>query len=371
MTMLKFTLDPYDVLFFGRGKPFNIGSDVQSTFPPFPHTVAGAICGRIAQRKKINISKILKMVYGPFIEKREESKDVILCFPKPANIYTEKKHSKIEKLYEIKPQPKKLFKLINFEDTNRPRIEDFCMYTGEGDIEPFDGFITQEGLEKWISGKKVEKDDILSLDEVFYMENRAGIKMDFTRGNVESEDGLYRVDYIRLKNNISIAIWAEFDFENGDLIEAGLTDNDMIYSFFNEYPRVLKLGGEMRSVNYTMKADDFNLKHQKLITRVRQGDIIRIVFLTPAVCSTFPPEINGLKIKSMASNGYEIMGINSNNLDKKTVTKVLPAGTTIWAEVTDEEMAQKILSARVLEEKDGQQSINSFIGSNLIAFGRG
>ncbi len=32
--MIKFTLTPYDVLFFGSGRPFNRGDVVASIFPP-------------------------------------------------------------------------------------------------------------------------------------------------------------------------------------------------------------------------------------------------------------------------------------------------------------------------------------------------
>ena len=70
--MIRFTLKPYDVLFFGLGRPFNRGDVVASAFPPHPNTFASAICSKIYQFKNIDISGILKSVYGPFISKEDK-----------------------------------------------------------------------------------------------------------------------------------------------------------------------------------------------------------------------------------------------------------------------------------------------------------
>lgn len=71
--MLKFTIKPHDVLFFGSGKPFNVGGDAESIFPPFPHSFASAIYAKFFAEKGITISEgkgIYKAVYGPFLKKR-------------------------------------------------------------------------------------------------------------------------------------------------------------------------------------------------------------------------------------------------------------------------------------------------------------
>jgi len=43
MAMIKLEISPFDVLFFGDGKPFNMGGTAKSMALPMPHTVAGAI----------------------------------------------------------------------------------------------------------------------------------------------------------------------------------------------------------------------------------------------------------------------------------------------------------------------------------------
>jgi len=59
--MLKFIIKPYDVLFFGSGRPFNRGDVVVSAFPPHPNTFASAICSKIYQFKNIDISRNFKI----------------------------------------------------------------------------------------------------------------------------------------------------------------------------------------------------------------------------------------------------------------------------------------------------------------------
>ena len=93
--MLKFTIEPYDVLFFGSGKPFNIGSNVESIFPPFPHSFAAAVYAKFVSEKGITIRNgkgIYKAVYGPFIEKSG-----VFYFPAPSDILQEKKKEESSK----------------------------------------------------------------------------------------------------------------------------------------------------------------------------------------------------------------------------------------------------------------------------------
>ncbi|MEO0225143.1 MAG: type III-B CRISPR module-associated Cmr3 family protein, partial [candidate division WOR-3 bacterium] len=147
--MLKFKIKPYDVLFFGSGKPFNLGDIASSIFPPFPHTFASAICSKIYWEYKIDITKILKAVYGPFLYNEKDGK---IYFPKPADIYTGRK-GKDDKIYLLK-FPNENYKLFNPNNTNKPNpIEKFAIYFGEEEVEDFDGFISQDGLKKWLNGQ--------------------------------------------------------------------------------------------------------------------------------------------------------------------------------------------------------------------------
>ncbi len=88
--MISFILNPFDVLFFGSGKPFNIGSqDTISIFPPFPHTLASSICSAVYHHKGIDVDQILKSVYGSFLEYKGK-----VYFPKPLDILNKKRRGK-------------------------------------------------------------------------------------------------------------------------------------------------------------------------------------------------------------------------------------------------------------------------------------
>ncbi|MEJ5274199.1 MAG: type III-B CRISPR module-associated Cmr3 family protein, partial [Spirochaetota bacterium] len=55
--MIKFTINPYDVLFFGSGKPFNKGGNAKSIFPPFPNSIASSIFAKFYIETGIKISE--------------------------------------------------------------------------------------------------------------------------------------------------------------------------------------------------------------------------------------------------------------------------------------------------------------------------
>jgi CRISPR-associated protein Cmr3 len=358
--MFKFNIKPYDVLFFGSGKPFNLGDTARSIFPPFPHTFAGAICSKIYWEYKINITKILKDVYGPFLYNEKDKK---IYFPKPADIYKERKREDGE-IYLLK-FPNENYKLFNPKNTNKPNpIENFAVYFGDKEVEDFGGFISQDGLQKWLNGQIPNKNEILKFGDVFEHENRVGIKQEMSYHTVVQEYGLYRIDFLRLKDNWSFVFWVEFD--DNELKKVGLDENEIL-ELFNKEPKALKLGGEMKSAYYEVEISDIkNLLGQAL--KVNQGDIIKILFLTPATFSNsgndILPSINGIKIKSLVSNGFVNLAIDSKQLGlNKFVKKGLKAGSVIYAEV-DQNPSNDFLWFKFLERD------KNFIGTNLVIYGK-
>ncbi|MGB9823753.1 MAG: type III-B CRISPR module-associated protein Cmr3 [Candidatus Hydrothermia bacterium] len=373
--MLKFKIKPYDVLFFGSGKPFNLGDIARSIFPPFPHTFAGAICSKIYWECKIDITKILKAVYGPFLYNEKDKK---IYFPKPADIYTGRK-GKGDEIYLLK-FPNENYKLFNPNNTNKPNpIEKFAIYFGDEEVEGFDGFISQDGLKEWLNGKIPDKNEIIKFKDIFEYENRVGIKQEMSYHTVVEEDGLYRIDFLRLKDgkykmenrykeyDWYFVVWVEFDFDNNELKKANLDENK-IYNFFDKEPRSLKLGGEMRSAYYEVEESDIkNLFGEKL--EVKEKDTIKILFLTPSTFSNslgndILPSINGIKIKSLVSNGFINLAIDSKQLGlNKFVKKALKAGSVIYAEV-DNNFSHKSFWVEFLERD------KNFIGTNLAIYGK-
>jgi len=226
---------------------------VASAFPPHPNTFASALCAKINQIKNIKISNILKSVYGPFIKKGDK-----LYFPKPQNVYTERKKKDVDKVFTVRPLDINL-NLFKPEDTNKPsKIQTFFVFKGKEEVEPFNGFISNNGLKKWLNNQKIEKEDVLEYKDIFMNEPRLGIKIDDSLRSVGGkEDAFYRIDFLRLKDDISFVFWAEFDLSNSELKKADLDDEDKILELFNDELRVLKLGGEMKNVRYKVEKNDF------------------------------------------------------------------------------------------------------------------
>ena len=375
--MIKFTLAPYDVLFFGSGRPFNRGDVVASIFPPHPTTFAGAICSKIRSHKNIDTSSILKNVYGPFIQKQGE-----IYFPKPQNIYGKRKRKKVEEVFVVKPIDKNLkLKLFDPINTNKPsELETLPVYKGEEEVEPFMAFISLGGLKKWLNNEEINKDDILQYGDIFEDEPRVGISIEPSYYSVGgSEDALYRVNFLRLKEDVEFVFWVEFNFADLELQKVNLNDEDSIVEIFNIYPKVVKLGGEMKNARYEVEKDDFISWIRKDLgikdnLEIKKGDKVRVLFLTYGVFDfqgNGMPKIDGFKINSACFENYEIVGIKSRDKDLGTKTKrAFPLGTVMWLEATKE---MRINNPAFIVKGNGDsyeidkpKGKQEFIGSNLI-----
>ena len=368
--MLKFTIEPYDVLFFGSGKPFNIGSNVESIFPPFPHSFAAAIYAKFVSETGITIRNgkgIYKAVYGPFIEK---SGDVY--FPAPSDILQEKKKEESKKFKVAERYERDKFLLIDINDTDlESKIDSFLWSKPDNndssDYEPFRGFINLEGLKKWFNGGEITKEDLLTYNDIFEQDERVSIRIDHEKGTVQEEDGLYRVNFVQLKKDVKFVFWVEADYsENSLLREKNILDDENFKEVFERKPMVLKLGGETKTARYTVKIDDF----KNLFDGFKKGNEKnkKILFLT---CGIFDNDNNKNEKnkKTIIDNldkfltgvigGYEIVGIASkNNKDKygqKTVRAIKP-GSVVY-------LQNKNFNNEVITFFNQN---NSFIGSNLI-----
>jgi len=371
--VLRFTLTPFDVLFFGSGRPFQMGDVVASAFPPHPNTFASAICAKINQIKNIKISNILKAVYGPFIKKGDK-----LYFPKPQNVYTERKKKDVDKVFIVRPLDINL-SLFKPENTNKPsKIQTFFVFKGIEEVEPFNAFISSNGLKKWLNNQEIEKEDVLEYKDIFMSEPRLGIKIDDSLRSVGGkEDALYRIDFLRLKDDVSFVFWVEFDLSNSELKKAGLVDEDKILEFFNDEPRVLKLGGEMKNVRYEVEKNDFTkwIRDELKIKDVelKREDKIEVLFLTYGVFDLTDdklPKIKDFEIYSACFGGYEIIGINSINLGRKT-KRAFPPGTIMLLRNESDEK-RMIDNPTFLVKKNGLYEMGDpmgtqeFIGTNLV-----
>ncbi|WAM33725.1 type III-B CRISPR module-associated protein Cmr3 [Caldicellulosiruptor morganii] len=399
--MLKFEFKPFDVLFFGSGKPFNRGDDASSIFPPFPHTLAGAISQRLTTFSKIESSRTIKFIFGPFVKRLTTiSEEETLFFPAPSNIYTARKEDKPDFFCILNPFENMSLKLFLSQNTNKPNtIYTFCVYTkDETEIEPFNGFVSMKYLKHWLDGtlenklsnteNKVEnKNNIIKLDEICQNDERIGIKINPEQGTVEKDSGVYRVSFKKLKTEpaeeFSLVVWAEFDLEDENLKKANL-GYEQIKAIFEKEPHVLKVGGESKTVFYKLEESSFFdeikdlletentivgfLKCEndslsmipKKVSKIEKGEKVQFLFLTHGVSGSFLPDLLrrcGFRTISMTMNGCPNVTLYSSK-SKRFFSKAIPAGTVIWT------VAEKDIE--ISSENACTLSQNNFIGSNLV-----
>jgi len=410
--MLKFEFKPFDVLFFGSGKAFNRGDDASSIFPPFSHTFAGAISKKLATFLNIESSKVIKYIYGPFVKRLTETyneetnscqKKKTIFFSIPSNIYTARKEDNSNFFSILKPLENQALTLFSPQNTNKPdKISTFCVYTkDETEIEPFTGFISIEYLKHWLEGSlenklsntnsEIEnKKNIIKLDEICQSDDRIGIKINYRDGTVEKESGVYRVSFKKLKSKpaeeFTFVVWVEFNLEDENLKKINL-GYKQIEAIFDKSPRVLKVGGESRTVSYKIEESSFFDEIKELlkikntfvgflkfennnllifpefpenVIKIQNGEQIQILFLTHGVVDNSLPDLLdkcGFRNIIMTMNSCLNITLYSST-HTRFFSKAIPAGTVIWA-----------IAEKDIEISSGNISslpINSFIGSNLV-----
>jgi len=357
--MIKFTITPEDVLFFGDAKPFNRGNDGASIFPPLPNTFASSIFAKLYYHKDIKYDgrkQLIKNVYGPFLQKDGE-----LYFQAPKDIFVNEKELKS---WESKNYVSVLRPILGKENlflkrckTDMDELSCF-MWLGEEidkDKKSSDGFISFKGLHKWYEGRfsDIKSEDLLKKSSVYKTEVRTGIKINDESGTTESEDGLFKVSFVRLCRGFEFAFWVDFDLEN---LKDYFRDEKEILKFFDEKPRVLKIGGEAKTALYRCEIDDFKLKFKDF--KKESGEdkqFFKHVFLTPLIFDEANKNILKLidGFKGGVTGKYIIAGINSQSIATKTV-RAMPAGSVIY---TDKRKAQLLTF---------ENQSSDFIGSNLM-----
>ncbi len=318
--MIKLTVEPYDVLFFGSGKPFNMGDVAKSLYLPMPHTVAGAVSAFVYE----NLGKIpfISAIYGPFLEY-----EGTIYVPAPANLLTGRKGEGGVFL----SFPEGGFRLLNIGNTNVEGVKKLFFYRGREKVEGFRGFISLEALKEYIQHGKIkfnkddekEKDKIKTLGDFVLSEGRVGIKLSPESGTTE-ENALYRIWFSRFKKNVRLVVWLKF----GD--KDGFAPSEAVMKLLRETAKagVMKLGGEMRMVRFEAEEGD---PHPVFggISECKEDTVCNVLFLTPGVFGTWNPFG---EVEAVAVPGYVPVGINLRYMGnfKNTIQRAIPSGSVFF-----------------------------------------
>lgn len=343
--MSFFTLYPNDTLFFRDGKPFTMGTSLDSSvnliFPPYPSTLYGIVrswlisanCG-FDKFYRNGIEESLKNILGTKSEKGNLkikgpfiSQDNTPYFPLPLDGFCKSKDK-----FEV-------FKLFNkpniiISDYNLDKV---FLNKDDKKIEEKKGLISDINLKDYLSGNT----EILFSDtsEFFKIEYKTGIKKDRTK-NTTQKSHLYTLPMIRLMKGCGISFMVE-DVDNLNMPQESN----------------IRLGGEAKTARIK-KANNDLFSELKTINLDFNNKIFKIYLATPAmfkngwlpdwIGDNYEGEYSEIKLKLLTcfvGKYIPIGGWDMANGEPKPMYKAVPAGSVYYFEVLDNSDLNKIKDA--------------------------
>ena len=264
---MQVAIRPADVWLFRDGKPFTAGEDhiAESTFPPSPFTLQGAIRTKVLADKG-NPSEFARKgqpdpevgygdnfgklrLCGPLLMRCKNGKWERLI-PMPADVV------KVGKRYELlRPNPDLPFA------TNLPNsLQLLWARTGER-VSEAKNWLPESQWENYLKGQPPSQ--AVRAEDLFTFEPRFGIAIDSTKGTTQ-EAMLYQARFVRLKEGT--ALWAEV--HGVSLGEKGF----------------LRFGGEGRAAIYEAIQEPLqkSLKPLSQFNAANNATRFKIVLVTPA-----------------------------------------------------------------------------------------
>ncbi len=258
-TTIGFCLQPLDLLFFRDGRPFT-GSERSVSGLPLPQTFAGAIrtgllrsasCdfGRLKQAMEAGKSfdEAVKQACGQehrwigrlatrgpwlaqWIDRENEGYEVFV--PAPAVLHKEKSKKEGEPRFRLSPLADGQLPGWNpspDQQNLRP------LWLRESVVtEPAEGYLTTEGLKKFLHDERLSAADIVKSDKLFALDYRTGIGISPDR-LVAEESQIFGRGFLALKKDVFL--YAEVEVPADAPAEALL-----------DQVKTLPLGGESRHV---------------------------------------------------------------------------------------------------------------------------
>ena len=208
---MQVAIRPADVWLFRDGKPFTAGEDhtADSTFPPSPFTLQGAIRTKILADKGVNLSQFASQgqpdsdvgyrdnfgklrLRGPLLMRCKDGKWERVI-PMPADVV------KVGERYELLRPNSDLPFATNLPDG----LQLLWARTGER-VSEAKNWLPESQWENYLKGQPPSQ--VVSEDDLFTFEPRFGIAIDSAKGTAQGTM-LYQVRFVRLKNDT--ALWAE------------------------------------------------------------------------------------------------------------------------------------------------------------------
>ncbi|MFA0734397.1 MAG: hypothetical protein OGMRLDGQ_000897 [Candidatus Fervidibacter sp.] len=264
---MQIVIRPMDVWLFRDGKPFRAGEDhiAESTFPPSPFTLQGAIRTKVLADKGINLSEFAsqgqpdpKVGYGDYFGKLRLRGPLLMCckdgkwerlIPMPTDVV------KVGNRYELlRPSHNMPF------TTNLPNNSLRLLWARTGErISEAKGWLPESEWANYLQGQPPSQ--VVLTEDLFTFEPRFGIAIDADKGTTQ-EAMLYQARFVRLKKET--ALWAEVD--GVSLSKKGF----------------LRFGGEGRAAVYEALSQQESLRPLSQFNFASNSNCFKVVLVTPA-----------------------------------------------------------------------------------------
>jgi len=290
---MQIVIRPMDVWLFRDGKPFTAGEDhiAESTFPPSPFTLQGAIRTKVLADKGINLSKFASRgqpdyevgygdyfgnlrLRGPLLMRCKDGKWERLI-PIPADVVevalicpscghrNPPKTERCKKCDQRLTRSKAEYGLISPCDlpfaTNLPEGLQLLWAQTEKRITEAKGWLPESEWANYLQGQPPHQ--FVSAESLFAFEPRFGIAIDANKGTTR-DAMLYQARFVRLKEGI--ALWAEVS--GVSLSKKGF----------------LRFGGEGRAAIYQMLSQQESLPPLSQFNFASNSNRFKVVLVTPA-----------------------------------------------------------------------------------------
>jgi len=224
MKPIGFCLQPLDVLFFRDGRPFT-GSERSVSGLPLPQTLAGTIRTALLRLAGCNFGRLRQeietgqsfaqavtqachqehhwigqlAVRGPWLARQENETDNFEVFvPVPASLHQEK-HQQSGCLHRLFPLP--IGQLPGWNPPQEQQGLRALWLKHPSPTEPATGYLTSQGLRRFLAGEEVTSKDVVAPDDLFGFDYRTGIGISPDR-LVAEESQIFGRGFLSLKKNV-------------------------------------------------------------------------------------------------------------------------------------------------------------------------
>ena len=323
---LRLEFEPVDTLFFRDARPFEAASRAASGLPT-PQTLAGALRTTLLERHGVAPAEVGDLVRqgATFVEALATFGPVIggiaavvakgpwfslgkkLLVPAPANLRREKETGRLVRLDPLASPP---------PGWQPPADGMLPLWRwGRSAVETVDGYLTMDGLRRFLEGGAPEGSDIVRPGNVYDFEDRTGIGIDDARG-ATGEGRIYGIRVLAPRRDT--------------VLVAETTGPAKALAPLVDDPAPVRLGGEGRYVRTCVRQGSIDWPDV-----AATGDARRLVLLTtPAWFGGWRPD--GMRPVSAAVPGYEaVSGWDLARGGPKPNRFMVPAGTVYFLAAGD------------------------------------